>query len=320
MIGEILLWIYCLGNFLTYLVSNDTKQRAEASGLARFFGWVSVSCLLATLLNPYGVRLHLHIIQSFLTSSGWLHSITEHGSPDFHMGVVRCFEALLLAGLVVFSVSWKRLTFIELGLLTFWTHMGLYSVRHIPLYVLVVVPILVRHCTIVLEGGETDQKAQSWIQKVAAGINRYSQNLMQIERRFDTASYAKVAVLVMIGLCLNGGRLGGHQLLDFHFDENRFPIKSLRVCRAGESQGQPLYERFVGRISDLQKSWALQGILRWTERHVRRELREGILGCGCPEFQLERCAGKVSHCLDSGACGFEPVDRPGGIPRMGVSL
>ena len=98
--------------------------------------------------------------------------------------------------------------------------------RHIPLYVLVVVPILVRHCTIVLEGGETDQRAQSWIQKVAAGINRYSQNLMQIERRFDTALYAKVAVLVMIGLCLNGGRLGSHQLLDSRFDENRFPIKA----------------------------------------------------------------------------------------------
>lgn len=236
-IGEILLWIYCLGNFLTYLVSNDGQQRAEAGGLARFFGWVSVACLLATLLNPYGVRLHLHIIQSFLTSSGWLHAITEHGSPNFHMGVVRCFEALLLAGLVVFSVSWKRLSFIELGLLGFWTHMGLYSVRHIPLYVIVVVPILVRHCTIVLEAGETDRKVQSWVQKVAAAINRYSQNLVQIEKRFDTASYAKFAVLVMIGLCLNGGRVGSHRLLDFNFDESRFPIKASEFVERQDLKG-----------------------------------------------------------------------------------
>ncbi len=236
-IGEILLWIYCLGNFLTYLVSNDTKQRAEASGLARFFGWVSVSCLLATLLNPYGVRLHLHIIESFITSSGWLHNIIEHGSPDFHLGAVRCFEALLLAGLVIFSVSWKRLTFVELGLLVFWTHLALYSVRHIPLYVLVVVPILVRHCTMVLENGEVDPKAQSWIQKVAKAINRYSQRLVQIEKRFDTASPSKVAVLLMIGVCLNGGRIGTHQLLDFRFDEKRFPVRASEFVERQNLQG-----------------------------------------------------------------------------------
>ena len=43
-------------------------------------------------------------------------------------------------------------------------------------------------------------------------------------------------------------------------------------------------------------------------------------GSLCSEFQLERCADEVSHCLDSGSCGFEPVDRPGGIHGMGVSL
>ena len=183
------------------------------------------------------MRLHLHIIDSFITSSGWLHNIIEHGSPDFHLGAVRCFEALLLAGLVIFSVSWKRLTFVELGLLIFWTHLALYSVRHIPLYVLVVVPILVRHCTMVLENGEVDPTAQSWIQKVAKGINRYSQKLVQIEKRFDTALYTKVAVLVMIGLCLNGGRLGGHQLLDFRFDENRFPVRASEFVERQNLQG-----------------------------------------------------------------------------------
>jgi hypothetical protein len=98
-----------------------------------------------------------------LHSQDLIDKITEFASPNFHTTVVKFFELLLLSSVVVVGISYKRLGFIEIGIILFWAHMALFSVRHVPLYSVMIVPILVRHLTSYCRRLETEEKVVQWV-------------------------------------------------------------------------------------------------------------------------------------------------------------
>ena len=134
-------------------------------------------CLLCSCLNPYGLKVHLHIFHSYLQSNMLVDRVTEFTSPNFHSFVVKFFEAVLLASLVIAAASFRKLSFIELGLVVFWTHLALFSVRHVPLYAIMVVPILVKHLTAYLTDLQAAANCHPRIQALLQGFNGYSANL-----------------------------------------------------------------------------------------------------------------------------------------------
>lgn len=147
------LWVNVHGGFLALLaclglVAAGTaleewlgRPRGQRSwGRLRRYAGLLGACSLATLLNPYGVRLHLHIAQ-YLRSDWIRQAVDEFQSPRFRSESALQFEILLFAGLVLAGGLLARRQFADALLVLFWAHAALESVRHVPVYVVVASPL-----------------------------------------------------------------------------------------------------------------------------------------------------------------------------------
>src|SRR5262249_21632198 len=148
--------------------------------------------------------------------------------------------------LLVAGISYRRLSFIEIGLILLWTHMALFSVRHVPLYSVIIVPIIVKHLTNYLASLETDKNIERWAVKVVSRFNGYSANILKFERQFPGFLYPCLLSLVMIGISLNQGYLGKKKLLSFGFDAKQFPVKASSFIESHSLEGNLLTTDYWG--------------------------------------------------------------------------
>ena len=223
-VGLIVLLIYALGNLLRSLTCAEDDEQSKARSRAITLTKVFAVCLLVSFINPYGASLHTHIIESYISSNHLMDNITEFRSPSFHVGVVKFFELLILMATVVASISLRGFSFVEIGLLVVWTHMALLSARHIPLYALIVVPIVVYHLTEYLENVEKLQDLKIWVKKLAGWFRGYSMNITGFENQFKGVVYPILAVVILVFISLNHGRLFGTQVMNKNFDSDKFPV------------------------------------------------------------------------------------------------
>ena len=112
-------------------------------------GWIQIrrysallaGCSLASLVNPYGFQLHVHIIEYL--RADWIKDIVqEFQAPTFRSEGQLQFEALLLAGLIAIGFLLRRRLFAEALWVLFLAHSSLISVRHAPLYATVAAPLI----------------------------------------------------------------------------------------------------------------------------------------------------------------------------------
>ncbi|MBM3812178.1 MAG: hypothetical protein FJW20_11165 [Acidimicrobiia bacterium] len=102
---------------------------------------LTAACVAASLLNPYGWQLHVHIA-SYLRSD-WIRDVVmEFQSPKFRNENVLQFELLLFAGLVTCWSLLSRRRITEALWILFWAHQALGAVRHITVFSAVAAPIL----------------------------------------------------------------------------------------------------------------------------------------------------------------------------------
>ena len=109
-------------------------------GPARRYTLLTALCAFATVLNPYGVKLHFHIGQ-YLRSDWIRNLVQEFQAPGFRHENELYFEALLLLGVALVAVLLARRQVVEALWILFWAHQALGSARHIPLFVIVVAPV-----------------------------------------------------------------------------------------------------------------------------------------------------------------------------------
>jgi hypothetical protein len=158
MIFLVLLALRCAGCAAeTWLWPQPSQERLkEATQLAK----VGLACGLASLVNPYGIYLHLHIFDTL--RSTWIRAnVSEFMSPTFRSEEMYYFMILLFAGLfsVVSLVRTRHLA--EPLWILFLAYASLTSVRHATIFVLVSAPV------IALE-------ASQWWASVAGGRSRAS--------------------------------------------------------------------------------------------------------------------------------------------------
>jgi hypothetical protein len=103
-------------------------------------------CSLATLVNPYGYRLHMHLV-GYLRSSFVMDAVQEFQSPSFRGERMFQFEVLLFTGLAMAGVLLTKKRFVETLLILFWAQASLASVRHVPIFAIVAAPILIGQLT-----------------------------------------------------------------------------------------------------------------------------------------------------------------------------
>jgi hypothetical protein len=109
--------------------------------LAIRYGILTAACAAASLVNPYGYHLHQHVGEYL--RSDWIRSvIQEFQSPSFRNENMLQFEGLMLTGVIVAGMLFRRWRVVEGLWILYFAHMALGSVRHVPLFVTVAAPII----------------------------------------------------------------------------------------------------------------------------------------------------------------------------------
>jgi len=139
------LWANLHGGFVAWLVTLAILLGATAAERnwirLRRYSWLTALCAAATLVNPYGWRLHEHIIR-YLGSSWILDNVQEFQSPHIRSENMMVFAIFLLAGCALAGKVLARGNYFEGALALLWGLASLRSARHIPLYMIAASPVI----------------------------------------------------------------------------------------------------------------------------------------------------------------------------------
>jgi hypothetical protein len=102
---------------------------------------VLAACVAATLINPNGIALHLDIAK-FLNSSWAMANISEYQSPVFRSETMYCYMGLLFLALIACARHFARREWTECLWILFFATGSLVSARHIPLFIVMTLPLI----------------------------------------------------------------------------------------------------------------------------------------------------------------------------------
>jgi len=232
-----ILWVNLHGGFFLGIVLAVTYGAAAAGeqllhigqqdrwGRARLYGLTAASCVFATLLNPYGYCLHMHVIQ-YLGSPFYLQYISEFRPVDFQWQSASYFETLLVlaVGAALWHLGKGRLVHVLLPLS--WAHLALLSARHVPIFAVVTLP------SIAIAIGEWAGFAQDrWQNPVAAAARAVA----EVENDLGSIASnigARAALVPALGMIVMGLLLshpGRMSRLRAEFDPTQFPVQAASV-------------------------------------------------------------------------------------------
>ena len=112
LVGFVLLAIYWFSAAWEWLRLNlkptengfeEALQKIRTGRRLRALTVAAILSAVTTLLNPYGLKLHVHICR-YLSNRFLMNHIDEFQSPNFHYVAQKCFAGLLLLTLVALAV------------------------------------------------------------------------------------------------------------------------------------------------------------------------------------------------------------------------
>jgi hypothetical protein len=224
--GMALLSIYTFAAFAESLRAHDELAAIRAAHRARAMAAAWVVSALATLVNPFGWRLHAHIYH-YLGDRYLMSRIDEFKSPDFHGWAERCFAVILMLTLIAFWGHGRKLRLSYLLVVLLAAYAGFYSSRNLPvssiLLVLIVGPILWGNFTALAD----KPGAWQWLRNSADRISKFSDRMGAQEMQFRGHLWVVLAVALALAICLQGGRLGSRQLIHAQFDPRKMPVAAV---------------------------------------------------------------------------------------------
>jgi hypothetical protein len=211
--GFILIFVYLLGNLVNIVACHDEtkpiyKQKTKALTLTMF------ACLLTSLINPYGINTLTNPIQ-LISNQFIMNHISEFQPPNFHNPLLLPFECYVLVMIILLGISRKNLTVVEILLVIGFTHMALYSQRFIPLFCIVVAPLLVR---------QTDWILKRMVNRFIDVFQKKSNDIYSLDASARGYLWFVVAVLIVaMGVLTNR--------IEYKFDENEKPVAAVNVLK-----------------------------------------------------------------------------------------
>jgi len=224
-------WVNLHGSFLVglillaiYLVAALIRGR-ENLEWSKSLGSVFLMTLLATLVNPYGYKLPVHIYE-YLSNRFLMDHIDEFASPNFHGAAQRCFLALLLIAVTALAARREKIRASTLLVMLFAAYSGLYASRNLP----------VSSILLAITAGPILSAAIWSVNEKFARLLSFSERMGKMEAGSCGHLWPALAVLFGLVVCSGQGSLGGQQLMSVHFDEKRFPVQA---ASALEHMGLP---------------------------------------------------------------------------------
>ena len=140
-VGLVFLALFLLGEGLEAAVRSAPS--AQSTTRLRNLALALAVSLAVVPLNPNGLKIFIYPFET-LRSTGMQKFIQEWSSPNFHDPMYAPFLLMLLALMTGLAVSPQRPSIRDLVLLLATIPGALRSIRHIPIAVLILIPILAR--------------------------------------------------------------------------------------------------------------------------------------------------------------------------------
>ncbi len=205
----------------------DSLQKLAAGKRIRDLTWTGLLSCLASLVNPYGWKLHQHVY-GYLSNRFLIDHIDEFQSPNFHGVAQKCFLALLLIAVAAVAVRIRDLRPAHGLTLLFAIYAGLYASRNVPLaailLALVIGPLL----------------------SVAPSKPGFSQRMAEIETRQHGHLWPALAILFTLWIAYSGGRAGSTLLMNAHFDPHRMPADAMNYLANHDAKSPVLSPDYWG--------------------------------------------------------------------------
>jgi len=215
--GFILLGVYFGGNLIAFLFSAEDRRRS-AMGKCKRIAIVALVSLLLSLLNPRGYSILLFPFR-MLSNQFVMENVLEFRSPNFH--VVLPFLCLFVLTVGVLAVSRTSLNAIELMLLLFFAYMSLYSARSIPIFAIIVTPILLRQLQSMLHN----------VNNRPANVFRVRSKNLEITDASARGHLWPIISIVAVSVLAVTGRIV------FKFDESRMPVAAVEFLKKEKLSG-----------------------------------------------------------------------------------
>src|SRR5438128_999145 len=139
--GWTLIALYLAGSLGEVLLARD---RSVWFGRARYYARALVTAVGATLLTPFGLALHRHLVE-FLGQRYLFDNTAEFTSPDFHEVGAKLFLGALLICMTALSLKGDRPSLPRLLVICAGTAFALVAVRNMALFGLTALPLLALH-------------------------------------------------------------------------------------------------------------------------------------------------------------------------------
>jgi hypothetical protein len=193
----------------------QTARPADDRGQARFFFMLSLAALAGTFVNPYGWRLHQHVL-AYLTDSRLTAQIAEFQSFNFHNNEAFPFALVVALSALgaILALTQERLAHFFLGALLVFA--ALRSARMLPLLALLGLPIA--NAAIVHALRNARGLRASLRDKLDSAI-LYSARLTRIDRSLSGRVFLAVLAPLLL-VCLAAPAFAKHT----GFPANAFPV------------------------------------------------------------------------------------------------
>ena len=216
MTGLVLIAMYALGGAI------DSWHQTAHRDRPRTLATLLLACGAASLVNPYGLALPARVV-GFMRSRELSTVTTEFASPNFHTVGTHGFLLLLLLLAATLMIIRPRLRTTDVLLIGGWGFLALFSARNIPIFALVVTPLLAQWLTESMHANPNSW----WIPWYRKSTSRVSVSVQTVD------SATVIAVVVCLLLVLAKPRIaGGEPVLATDFPPTRYPTAAVDFLRA----------------------------------------------------------------------------------------
>lgn len=228
-----LIWVNTHGAFIAgvliwicYIVGYFIDHRESWEGIKSYI-WIGLSSLAVTIFNPDGLGIWKTSF-GFLSNRYLVSHTAEYLPPDFQHSSTWPFLIMIVLSVIVLALTKKRIKMVHVLLISGWTAMSLYSARNIPLYAVIVAPILVVEIADFIRSNATSI--------VAEKFTAFQSRLVNIEKSLKGGFWSSVVILAIGILLLMGYSLDfqdkGNQFLD-----DVFPVEAVDWIKENEIDG-----------------------------------------------------------------------------------
>lgn len=239
LLGMALLAIYTLAALVESWRATEALVRIHSAKRSRAMGSALAWSALATLVNPYGWRLHVHIYR-YLSDRYLIDKIVEFRSPDFHSWAQRSFALILVLVLIAFVERRREVRLSHTLVTLLAVYAGLFATRNLPvssmLLVLIAGPLLWESLASLAER----PGAWSVVQHGAARIRMFAARMGEQELELRGHLWPILAVAAALVVCLDGGWFASRQIVHAQFDSEHVPVAAAEFL-AHEASREPIF-------------------------------------------------------------------------------